>query len=424
MTRHDRPSWRQLPDGRPPIGANGDPPPAVAASAQSGHGGPNVAGPVGSGPAGGGPVGRRPDVARPAAGAPVGRELAHRPPTLPARRAPRLPARATAATAAGRAAGRRVVTVVAVAARVVTHERTAASARWVLRNAVVYVLTGVWVLARRVWEARTNSRYERLIRAAEAAGDHERLTDWEARAEHAREHRHRRRMDLLTAPLDIAHGAAAILLTGVGLLLALGGLLAVAHRDTGGCSSRHKGRRRHRVARVGARHGVAACRRRAAVAAAGRGVAGRAPARRRTPLGRAGRWAGAPDGDRHPRRHRRRTGPPGIPALNRAAKEGWQVEFSTPPVRVNGRGYQATFSLPMGVTPEMVADTPRRAGPQPGPRAPGGLADRRGTPRLRRPVGCRPRQRPNARHRPTPCSMRAPLTCSPASPSGSPSAAT
>ena len=46
----------------------------------------------------------------------------------------------------------------------------------------------------------------------------------------------------------------------------------------------------------------------------------------------------------------------GIPALNRAVKDGWQVEFSTPPVRVNRRGYQAVFSLPMGVTPEMIAD--------------------------------------------------------------------
>ncbi|MGH3564610.1 MAG: hypothetical protein ACRDRH_00975 [Pseudonocardia sp.] len=46
----------------------------------------------------------------------------------------------------------------------------------------------------------------------------------------------------------------------------------------------------------------------------------------------------------------------GIPALNRAVKQGWQVEFSTPPVRVNGRGYQTVFSLPMGVTPDMVAD--------------------------------------------------------------------
>ena len=46
----------------------------------------------------------------------------------------------------------------------------------------------------------------------------------------------------------------------------------------------------------------------------------------------------------------------GIPAMNRAVKDGWQVEFSTPPVRVNRRGYQAVFSLPMGVTPDMIAD--------------------------------------------------------------------
>jgi hypothetical protein len=42
----------------------------------------------------------------------------------------------------------------------------------------------------------------------------------------------------------------------------------------------------------------------------------------------------------------------GIPAMNRAVKEGWQVEFATPPVRVNSRGYQTTLSLPMGATPE------------------------------------------------------------------------
>ena len=46
----------------------------------------------------------------------------------------------------------------------------------------------------------------------------------------------------------------------------------------------------------------------------------------------------------------------GIPALNRAVKDGWQVEFHTPPVRVNRRGYQTVFSLPMGVTAEMIAD--------------------------------------------------------------------
>lgn len=45
-----------------------------------------------------------------------------------------------------------------------------------------------------------------------------------------------------------------------------------------------------------------------------------------------------------------------IPDLRREIKAGWTVQFSTPPVRVNNRGYQAVFSLPMGVTPEMIAD--------------------------------------------------------------------
>ena len=45
-----------------------------------------------------------------------------------------------------------------------------------------------------------------------------------------------------------------------------------------------------------------------------------------------------------------------IPALKKAFKDGWQVEFHTPPVRVNNRGYHSVFSLPMGVTPGMLAD--------------------------------------------------------------------
>ena len=80
----------------------------------------------------------------------------------------------------------------------------------------------------------------------------------------------------------------------------------------------------------------------------------------------------------------------GIPAMNRAVKDGWQVEFSTPPVRVNRRGYQAVFSLPMGVTPEMIADK-RDVLARNLVRAPvGGVARRRRTRRLRGSVGGRP----------------------------------
>jgi len=45
-----------------------------------------------------------------------------------------------------------------------------------------------------------------------------------------------------------------------------------------------------------------------------------------------------------------------IQALDRAVRNGWQPVFDTPPVRVNNRGYQTVFSLPLGVTPAMVAD--------------------------------------------------------------------
>jgi S-DNA-T family DNA segregation ATPase FtsK/SpoIIIE len=45
-----------------------------------------------------------------------------------------------------------------------------------------------------------------------------------------------------------------------------------------------------------------------------------------------------------------------IGPLNKAIKDGWLVEFATPPVRVNNRGYAAVHSLPMGVTPGMIAD--------------------------------------------------------------------
>lgn len=46
----------------------------------------------------------------------------------------------------------------------------------------------------------------------------------------------------------------------------------------------------------------------------------------------------------------------GIGPLNKAIKDGWKVEFSTPPVRVNDRGYYYVHSIPFGVTPEMIAD--------------------------------------------------------------------
>jgi DNA segregation ATPase FtsK/SpoIIIE, S-DNA-T family len=44
-----------------------------------------------------------------------------------------------------------------------------------------------------------------------------------------------------------------------------------------------------------------------------------------------------------------------IPALRKAFKDGWRPTFHTLPVK-DGRGYSAVYSLPLGVTAEMIAD--------------------------------------------------------------------
>ena len=229
--------------------------------------------------------------------------------------------------------------------------------RWLVRNSVLYALIGAWVLTRRWWEARTNARYERQMRAAEAAGDHDRLTEWEARA---------------SAPGSSVTGAGW---TGsphrssspalppccpwlVGGLLGLGAVLAVAHADLTWVLAPLA----TVVQMVAWLVWLADTVWRPLLITLGVLGAGRVVADRPTARARCPRWAApanarvdatvviTPGGIATALAHL------GIPALNRAVKDGWQVEFSTPPVRVNRRGYQAVFSLPMGVTPEMIAD--------------------------------------------------------------------
>ncbi|MGW1729905.1 ATP-binding protein [Streptomyces sp. NPDC001999] len=113
---------------------------------------------------------------------------------------------------------------------VVTHEHTKTACRAAARHGL-YVLGGTRIVARRTWEGRTASRYERLLRAAEAAGNMEAAAEWEERGRQFRQERHRRRMDLLTAPLDAAKGIAAGAGIGAGGLLILGIMLAVANKD-------------------------------------------------------------------------------------------------------------------------------------------------------------------------------------------------
>jgi S-DNA-T family DNA segregation ATPase FtsK/SpoIIIE len=70
-----------------------------------------------------------------------------------------------------------------------------------------------------------------MLRAAEAAGNYEAAAEWEERGQRFREARHRRRMDLLHSPLDAAKGVAVGTGMGIGSLVALGVVLAIANKD-------------------------------------------------------------------------------------------------------------------------------------------------------------------------------------------------
>ncbi|MFL0025455.1 FtsK/SpoIIIE domain-containing protein [Streptomyces sp. NBUL23] len=111
-----------------------------------------------------------------------------------------------------------------------THERTRSAARFTVRHGM-YVVGGGRIVARRAWEGRTAARYERMLRAAEAAGNLELATEWEERGQRFRAARHQRRMDLLSAPVKAAKGAAAGLGITAGGLLLLGIILAVANEN-------------------------------------------------------------------------------------------------------------------------------------------------------------------------------------------------
>ncbi|MDN3296876.1 ATP-binding protein [Streptomyces ficellus] len=114
----------------------------------------------------------------------------------------------------------------------VTHENTKTTVRLVVRHGA-YVVGGARIAGRRTWDGRTGARYERMLRAAEAAGNFELAQEWEERLQRFREARHRRRMDLLTSPVDAAKGVLVGTGMGIGGLVALGVVMAIANEDVG-----------------------------------------------------------------------------------------------------------------------------------------------------------------------------------------------
>ncbi|CAM5267072.1 cell division protein FtsK [Streptomyces hirsutus] len=114
--------------------------------------------------------------------------------------------------------------------RIATDERTTNAVRFAARH-TLYVWGGARIVGRRTWDGRTAARYERMLRAAEAAGNYEVAAEWEERGQRFRDARHRRRMDLLHSPVDAAKGALVGTGMGIGALVALGVVLAIANKD-------------------------------------------------------------------------------------------------------------------------------------------------------------------------------------------------
>ncbi|MFI9218616.1 ATP-binding protein [Streptomyces werraensis] len=114
----------------------------------------------------------------------------------------------------------------------VTHERARSTSRAVVRHSL-YTFNGGRIVARRAWDGRTGARYERMIRAAEAAGNLEAAEEWEERLSRFRTARHHRRMDLLHSPVDAAKGVAVGAGMSIGVLVALGVVMAISTEDVG-----------------------------------------------------------------------------------------------------------------------------------------------------------------------------------------------
>ncbi|MFD7443903.1 ATP-binding protein [Streptomyces sp. NPDC059909] len=124
---------------------------------------------------------------------------------------------------AWRRAGRRVRVVA-------THDRTRTAGRVAVRHSM-YLLGGTRIVTRRAWDGRTAARYERLMRAAEAAGNMELAADWDERGRQFRAARHQRRMDLIMAPQKLAKSAAMGTAATAGCLVLLGGAMAIHSGD-------------------------------------------------------------------------------------------------------------------------------------------------------------------------------------------------
>src|SRR6185437_7262681 len=222
-----------------------------------------------------------------------------------------------------------------------------------------YVGVGAWIIAKRLWESRSIARYERSIRSAEAAGDHEAALAWDAQRIKFAKDRHQRRADLVELPLKVFKALPGIAAGFLGILIVIGVLMAIASKNVKEVAAPVRA-----VAPFGEWVALAV-----SIAwgpfllalpwivvlvlyLAGRSYANASL----TSWAVAGKQDGEDAGivitadtivlalQHMP-----------IPALRQAFKNDWKPVFHTTPVR-EGRGYAAVFSNPLGVTAEMIAD--------------------------------------------------------------------
>ena len=113
--------------------------------------------------------------------------------------------------------------VVHVARVIVQHEHAKRAGRH-----LGYVPLGAAVVIKRVWDSRTTARYERMLRAAEAAGNHEAALEWEKRMADFRKDRHARRVDMVKVPVEVALAIPKIALGLFVVFAVIGTLLAIA----------------------------------------------------------------------------------------------------------------------------------------------------------------------------------------------------
>jgi S-DNA-T family DNA segregation ATPase FtsK/SpoIIIE len=219
-----------------------------------------------------------------------------------------------------------------------------------------YVGLGVGVFFRRLWESRSATRFDRWLRGAEAAGDREGLLAIEDRRARFVKDRHDRRMDWLEVPGKIAREAIWILAAALGVLTVIG--LALAwHSHSWAATVDPFVTFATIVAWLVA--AVSAGWFPFLVTAAVVSLALLWTLGRRHARGMTSGWL-APnqeeigvvvtaDGIVVALQYLP------VAEMRRAFKDNWVPTFHQTPV-LDGQGYSAVFSLPYGVTPQMIAD--------------------------------------------------------------------